>query len=206
MGSYLNAYSVTIIILVVGYFLLTQKRKNEIINWLYVCNSIVPWISLLYLLSYAADLFIAWYGQNPYEWYGFSQNEKNIWLPYGWSYWLLFSFNCLLPQLLWLKKLRKSIWFSLFMILVLSSGLWFERLVIYITSAYRDYLPSSWSTYSESEYFINLLSGMIFFIVLSAVVYWLFHKRKKLPFPSAIFPYFLFFISYSLFHCIHHFN
>jgi hypothetical protein len=141
----------------------------------------------LYLLLCAADLFIAWYGQNPYEWYAFSTN-RNLFSPYGWSYWLMFSFTGLLPQLLWFKKLRKSISFSLFMILVLSSGLWFERLIICITSNYRDYLPSSWTVYNGG-FFLQLFLNIVCFLIMSSLAYWLLHKRKKLPFPSAILPY-----------------
>lgn len=197
IGSYLNAYSVTILSLVVVYFFVQQRVKNECINWLYVCNSIVPWITLVYMLIYAAGLFISWYGQNPYEWYAFTQNRARVWSPYGWSYWLMLSLNFLFPQLLWFKKLRKSIGFTVIMIIALSFGFWFERLVIYITSAYPDYLPSSWSVYN-GRFFLQWLWNTGCFIIVSLSVYWVFHKRKKLPFPSAILSNSLFFISYFL--------
>ncbi|MBS1926340.1 MAG: polysulfide reductase NrfD, partial [Bacteroidetes bacterium] len=38
--------------------------------------------------AYLTELFIAWYGQNPYEWWAFRENRVNINSPYGWSYWL----------------------------------------------------------------------------------------------------------------------
>ncbi|MEI9955642.1 MAG: hypothetical protein WDM90_04875 [Ferruginibacter sp.] len=31
--------------------------------------------------AYLTELFIAWYGQNPYEWYAFSQNRANLFRP-----------------------------------------------------------------------------------------------------------------------------
>jgi hypothetical protein len=33
------------------------------------------------------------------------------------------------------------------MSVIVNIGMWFERFVIIVTSIYRDYLPSSWSTY-----------------------------------------------------------
>ncbi len=205
-GRYLYIYPVISILVILLYLFVKRKWKNEIVNWLYVFNTILVWLTLINLITYATELFIAWYGQNPYEWYAFSDNRANIFSSYGWSFWLMMAFNLLLPQLFWFKKLRKSIVFTFIVILFLNLGTWFERLVIYITSAYRDYLPSSWSTYHGSTYFIQIMLSLLYFIVTTFIVYWLFHKRKKLPFPSAILSYSLFFISYSLFHCIHHFN
>ncbi len=176
-------------------------------NWLYVFNSIVPLLSLITIGFYLAGLLVAWYGQNPYEWYVFKDNRVNVGNPYGWGYWL-FMIGCLvLPQLLWLKKLRKNIWMTFFIVLFLSPAVWYERLVIYITSTYRDYLPSSWSNYySGKDFILPLLLYLGSFVIVSGVVYFIIYKRKKLPFPSAILPYFLFFISYCLFHCTQSFN
>ena len=56
--------------------------------------------------AYLTELFIAWYGQNPYEWYTFSQNRANLFSPYGWSYWLMMFCNVVSPQLFW--RDRKS--------------------------------------------------------------------------------------------------
>src|SRR5205814_5213236 len=36
--------------------------------------------------AYLTELFIAWYGQNQYEWWAFSQNRANLFSPYGWAY------------------------------------------------------------------------------------------------------------------------
>lgn len=186
-GLYLNVYSVAMLVLMIFYFFVQQSCKNEFCNWLYACNSIVLWISLGYLFVYAGELFVAWYGQNPYGWYAFKQNGIHTVNPYGWSYWLFFIGCNILPQLLWFKKLRASFLMTFVVILFLNAGAWFERLVIWITSYYRDYLPSSWSTYTENSYLADLLLGLVYFFLLSFAVYWLLHKRKELPFQSAIF-------------------
>ncbi|MFN8246164.1 MAG: NrfD/PsrC family molybdoenzyme membrane anchor subunit [Ferruginibacter sp.] len=97
--------------------------------------------------AYLTELFIAWYGQNPYEWYAFSQNRANLFSPYGWSYWLMMFCNVVSPQLFWSRKLRRNITVTFFMSIVVNIGMWYERFVIIVTSVYRDFLPSSWSTY-----------------------------------------------------------
>lgn len=97
--------------------------------------------------AYLTELFIAWYGQNPYEWYAFKENRANLWSPYGWSYWLMMFCNVVSPQLFWSRKLRRNITVTFFMSIVVNIGMWYERFVIIVTSIYRDFLPSSWSTY-----------------------------------------------------------
>jgi hypothetical protein len=71
----------------------------------------------------------------------------NLFSPYGWSYWLMMFCNVVSPQMFWFKKLRRNIVFTFFMSIIVNVGMWFERFVIIVTSTYRDYLPSSWSTY-----------------------------------------------------------
>jgi molybdopterin-containing oxidoreductase family membrane subunit len=98
-------------------------------------------------IAYLTELFIAWYGQNPYEWWAFSQNRANIFSPYGWAYYGMMFCNVVSPQLFWSRKLRRNLTFTFFMSVLINVGMWFERFVIIVTSIYRDYLPSSWSTY-----------------------------------------------------------
>jgi molybdopterin-containing oxidoreductase family membrane subunit len=97
--------------------------------------------------AYLTELFIAWYGQNPYEWYAFKENRINIFSPYGWSYWLMMFCNVVSPQLFWSRKLRRNITVTFFMSIIVNIGMWYERFVIIVTSIYRDFLPSSWSNY-----------------------------------------------------------
>jgi hypothetical protein len=181
----LSIYPWAAIICILFYWFLKNEWKHEMVNWLYVFNTILPLITLINLVFFLAELFIAWYGQNPYEWYAFKENRANVFRPYGWSYWLLLLSNMLLPQLLWFKKLRKSTIITFVVVFFSSFGIWFERLVIYITSAYRDYLPSSWSTYPEHvNLFFTFFIKPVCFIIISATVYLVFYKRNKLPYTS----------------------
>ncbi|MFT3948951.1 MAG: polysulfide reductase NrfD [Agriterribacter sp.] len=101
--------------------------------------------------AYLTELFIAWYGANPYEYDIFF--KYRIAGAYGWSYWLMMTCNVISPQLFWFKKLRRNIGFTFFMSIVVNVGMWFERFVIIVSSLYRDYLPSSWSLYYRPTIF-----------------------------------------------------
>ena len=110
-------------------------------------NKVIVLTGSIVGIAYITELFIAWYGQNPYEWYAFKENRANLFSPYGWSYWLMMFCNVVSPQIFWFKKLRRNIAFTFFMSIIVNIGMWYERFVIIVTSTYRDYLPSSWSTY-----------------------------------------------------------
>ncbi len=97
--------------------------------------------------AYLTELFIAWYGQNQYEWWAFRQNRVNLFSPYGWAYYGMMFCNVVSPQIFWSRKLRRNVTFTFFMSVLINVGMWFERFVIIVTSVYRDFLPSSWSTY-----------------------------------------------------------
>ena len=103
--------------------------------------------------AYLTELFMAWYGQNQYENWAFFQNRANLFSPYGWAYYGMMFCNVVSPQLFWSRKLRRNIAFTFFMSVLINVGMWFERFVIIVTSIYRDYLPSSWSTYYSPSVF-----------------------------------------------------
>ena len=97
--------------------------------------------------AYLTELFMAFYSQNKYEAYAFFYSRGNLFSPYGWSYWGMMACNVLSPQVFWFRKLRRNVTLTFFMSIIVNTGMWFERFVIIVTSIYRDYLPSSWTTY-----------------------------------------------------------
>jgi Ni/Fe-hydrogenase subunit HybB-like protein len=123
-------------------------------------NKVIVLTGSIVGIAYLTELFIAWYGQNPYELHAFFENRGNIFSPYGWSYYLMMFCNVVSPQLFWSKKLRRNITVTFFMSIIVNIGMWYERFVIIVTSVYRDFLPSSWSTYySPSIYEIGFYLG-----------------------------------------------
>ena len=99
---------------------------------------------LIVLYGYIMELFFAFYSGSEYEKF---MILNRITGPYGWSYVLLILCNGLIPQLLWIKRVRLHT-LGLFLIsIVINVGMWLERFVIVITSLHRDFLPSSWDMY-----------------------------------------------------------
>jgi Ni/Fe-hydrogenase subunit HybB-like protein len=125
-----------------------------------VMNKVIVLTGSIVGIAYLTELFISWYGQNKYEAWAFFQNRANIFSPYGWSYFLMMGCNVLSPQIFWFRKMRRNILVTFFMSIIVNIGMWFERFVIIVTSVYRDYLPSSWSTYySPTIYEIGFYMG-----------------------------------------------
>ena len=112
-----------------------------------VMNKVIVLTGSIVGIAYLTELFISWYGQNKFEGWAFAQNRVNIFSPYGWAYYLMMGCNVLSPQIFWFRKMRRNITVTMFMSVLVNIGMWFERFVIIVTSIYRDYLPSSWSTY-----------------------------------------------------------
>jgi len=95
--------------------------------------------------AYLTELFMAWYGANPYEFDTFYKYRAAG--PLGWSYWIMMTCNVITPQVFWFRKMRRNVMVTFIMSIIVNIGMWFERFVIICTSLYRDYLPSSWSYY-----------------------------------------------------------
>jgi molybdopterin-containing oxidoreductase family membrane subunit len=113
---------------------------------------------MIVVYGYAMEAFFAWYSANPYE---EAMLANRMHGPYGWTYWCLLGCNALTPQFLWFKKVRTNV-LALFVIaLIVNVGMWLERFVIVVTSLSRDFLPSSWDTYSPTKYEVGLYLGSI---------------------------------------------
>jgi molybdopterin-containing oxidoreductase family membrane subunit len=124
-----------------------------------VMNKVIVLTGSIVGVAYITELFISWYGQNPYEAAAF-RNRWDLSTPYAWSYYIMMGCNVLSPQFFWFKKLRRNLLFTFFMSILVNVGMWFERFVIIVTSIYRDYLPSSWSTYyAPSIYEVGFYMG-----------------------------------------------
>jgi Ni/Fe-hydrogenase subunit HybB-like protein len=107
-------------------------------------------------IAYITELFMAWYSGVPYERYAFMNRMMG---PYAWAYWIMMTCNVISPQLLWIKKLRRSLTFTFILSIFINIGMWFERFVIVVTSLHRDYLPSSWSMYAPTWVEVAIFLG-----------------------------------------------
>jgi len=53
--------------------------------------------------------------------------------PYAWAYWTMVTCNVVVPQLLWIRRVRRSVLLMYPIVLLVNAGMWFERFVIVVT-------------------------------------------------------------------------
>lgn len=132
-----------------------------------VCRVLV-FISLIMGTAYMTEIFMAWYSGSEYETYLFFNTR--IFGEYAPQFWAMFIANAVVPQLFWFKKMRRNMWVVFTVSIIINIGMWFERFNIVVTSLSRDYLPSSWASYSptwvEIGFFIGTLGMFITGVLL----------------------------------------
>jgi len=119
-------------------------------------NKIVLVTGSIVGIAYLSEFFVAWYSGNIYELFTFANRATG---PFWWAYWIMMTCNVITPQLLWFKKIRRNLWVTFILSIVINIGMWFERFVIVVTSLHRDFLPSSWAMYSPSFVEVGLYLG-----------------------------------------------
>ena len=107
-------------------------------------------------LAYATEFFIAFYSGNRYEQFAFINRATG---PLAWGYWIMVGCNVLIPQVLWFARVRRTLTAVFIISLLVNVGMWFERFIIIVSSLERDFLPSSWASYSPTSIEIATLVG-----------------------------------------------
>ena len=121
-------------------------------------NRMVLFLSCVMAYAYLMEGFTAWYSADPYVKYIFANYVfGNQW----WAGWLTITFNCILPQLLWFPRFRRSVPVMVLVSAGVTLGMWMERYTIIILSLHRDYLPASWGSYLPTPVDFAILLGSI---------------------------------------------
>ena len=131
-------------------------------------NTVMLVAGSIVAVAYLTEFFMAIRSHSEFEQYVFRNRATGA---YAWAFWTMIICNIVLPQLLWFKKLRRSITFSVCVALVVCVGMWFERFVIIVTSLHRGYLPSSWTMFSPTWVDIGIFVGTLGFFFLLFLLY-----------------------------------
>lgn len=131
-------------------------------------NQMILITSGLIGISYFTELFGGYYG---------SRSEEVIVLyrltgDYRLFFFLMILLNFVVPQLLWIRKLRRNLLISFIFSILINVGMWLERFVIIVTSLSHDHLPSSWMEFFPTMYDVGVLMfsfGLFFFLFLLLV-------------------------------------
>ncbi len=136
-----------------------------------VCRVLV-FISLIMGTAYLTEIFMAWYSGSEYETYMFFRNR--LFGEYAPQFWTMFIANAIVPQLFWFKKMRRNMWVVFIVSIIINIGMWFERFNIVVTSLSRDYLPSSWASYSPSWVEIGFFIGTLGMFITGVLLFFRF--------------------------------
>jgi molybdopterin-containing oxidoreductase family membrane subunit len=90
------------------------------------------------------ETFMAWYSGNQYEMFMMLNRFTG---PYAPVYWSLILCNVIVPQFLWLERVRVNEIALMVICMFVNVGMFLERYVIIVVSLHRDFLPSSWGMY-----------------------------------------------------------
>jgi Ni/Fe-hydrogenase subunit HybB-like protein len=128
------------------------------------CAKVMLATGMIVAYSYIFEMFIGWYSNEKYE---MAMVHNRLHGPYSGYYFMLVLCNIILPQSLWLNKVRSTPMALFLVACIVQTGMWLERFVIVVMSLQRDYLPTSWGMYWFTKWDImTLLGTMGFFTFL----------------------------------------
>ena len=138
--------------------IITKKHFDAIGKMLLTTGWIV-------IYAYLIEAFIAWYSGEPPERY-----VQFIGRPTGPNasvFWIQMFCNVIVLQFFWSKKVRTTPIVAWILSLLINVGMWSERFVIIVHSLEREFLPSSWHSYTPSWVDWSILVGTgCFFLLL----------------------------------------
>jgi molybdopterin-containing oxidoreductase family membrane subunit len=114
--------------------------------------------------AYIIEAFLAWYSGDRFDEY--THFISFFVGPRHWVYLLTVGCNVLVPQIFWWRRARTSEAALFVASILINVGMWSERFSIIVLSLQRDFLPSSWSTYTPTWVDWGILSGTVGFFAL----------------------------------------
>ncbi len=117
---------------------ITARHLDLMITFLLLC-------SLLVAYAYLVDALLPFYGDDRFERATALHRFTGAW---AWSFWGAVALNVLVPQILWLQRLRRNAWVVCVVAFGVIVGMWLERIMLVASSLYEDFLPSAWGYYA----------------------------------------------------------
>lgn len=155
-GAIFSGFGMVVTLMVIIRELVPLYKHYVTLNHMENMNKVIMATGLMVGYAYGSEFFIAWYSGSHYEQYAFVNRAFG---PYWWSYWIMVTCNVFIPQLFWMKKVRRSIPAMFIISIFVNIGMWFERYVITVTSLHRDFLPANWGMFDMTFYDFGALFG-----------------------------------------------
>jgi hypothetical protein len=170
INTIIAAYIISTVafLLLILFFKPFRKRTNIFLN---KANLIIIFVLLLNII---------WVGQETIECYVESRKDNSdditiAYQPNCFSRFIgTFLFAFIFQTVFFINRHRPKISLTIISILLLTVIYNYERIVIFITNLYRDYLPSSWGVYYDnSNIYWTLVATIIYFAIC-----WTNYKKK----------------------------
>src|SRR5690606_37014800 len=100
--------------------------------------------SLVVGYAYGSEYFMAWYSGELFERDVFWDRVVG---QYWWAGWSMITFNAIIPQLLWIPKIRRNLNAFFLISVIVNIGMWYERFVIIVPSLAHSYEPWKFLNY-----------------------------------------------------------
>ena len=97
--------------------------------------------------AYGMEYFMAWYSAELYERDVF---WDRVFGDYWWAGWSMITFNAIIPQFLWFRKVRLNMNAFFIISIFINIGMWYERFVIIVPSLAHSYEPWKFLNYHMS--------------------------------------------------------
>lgn len=153
-----------------------EKRNEFLINLTDSAIMIIRFAGIIFLVTWFANLYEHY--QSEEEYYAMMSRMTG---PYWLGYWIYpFSYG-IFPQLLWVKKIKRIKAIRILTALLLLFAIYVERLVIWITSFHRDYVPSSWTTLPKYLIVYDWALHIITFALILGAVHFVKVKLTNVP-------------------------
>jgi len=118
--------------------------------------------------GYAIEAFVNWYGGDPYEAF---LRWNRLHGPYAFWYYALLFTNIVVPQLLWVRRIRTNNFWLFLISLDVLVGMWLERFIIVVVSLTRDFVTSSFGQYYPTWNDWSILVGTLGFFTASMFLF-----------------------------------
>jgi Ni/Fe-hydrogenase subunit HybB-like protein len=165
-GAFLSGFAMVIILILPLRRLL---RLEQFITGRHidVLGRLMATSSLALTYSYIMDAFTAWYGAESADRIMFVERTTGY---YWYIYWGTILFNFLLPQLMWIRRLRMNQVVTLLVCMGVILGMWCERYEIVVTSLHRTHLPSAWGIFHGSWFDVSTMLGTAGFFFFGMLI------------------------------------
>src|SRR6266403_991138 len=135
---------------------------EDLITARHIENSAMVMLATGWIVAYgyAFEAFMNWYGGDPYETF---LRWNRLHGPYSPYYYALLFTNIVVPQVLWVKRIRTNPLWLFFISLDVLVGMWLERFIIVVVSLSRDFVNSSFGMYYPTQWDWAIFIGTLGF-------------------------------------------